>query len=144
MPALTFDVLGNPAPQGSKRAIVNRYTGKAAMVEDSSRTKPWRADVREAALHAWDIGEPFAEAIRIDLTFRFLRPMGHYGARGLRGSAPAAKVTKPDVDKLARAVLDAIKGVVYRDDAQVVELHVRKRWVLGGEAPGCLVAVSPG
>jgi len=37
-------------------------------------------------------------------------------------------VVKPDVDKLARALLDALTGVAYGDDAQVVEMHVCKTY----------------
>lgn len=35
---------------------------------------------------------------------------------------------KPDADNVAKAVLDALNGVAYKDDAQVVELLVTKQW----------------
>lgn len=35
---------------------------------------------------------------------------------------------KPDIDNVVKAVLDALNGVAYRDDTQVVELHVRKSY----------------
>ena len=38
---------------------------------------------------------------------------------------------KPDADNLAKAILDALNGVAYPDDAQIVTLTVRKRY---GEA----------
>ena len=38
---------------------------------------------------------------------------------------------KPDADNLAKAILDALNGVAYPDDAQIVKLTVRKRY---GEA----------
>ncbi len=44
----------------------------------------------------------------------------------------------PDVDKLARCALDALSGVVIKDDAQVVELYARKRY---GEPERLEVAV---
>jgi Holliday junction resolvase RusA-like endonuclease len=37
-----------------------------------------------------------------------------------------AMTTKPDADKLARAILDSLTGVCWRDDAQVVDLRARK------------------
>lgn len=37
------------------------------------------------------------------------------------------KVARPDLDNIAKAVLDGLSGVAYADDAQVVELHVRRR-----------------
>jgi len=36
--------------------------------------------------------------------------------------------TKPDLDNLAKTVLDALNGVVYRDDAQICALTLRKRY----------------
>lgn len=39
---------------------------------------------------------------------------------------------KPDLDNIAKVVLDALNGIAYRDDAQVVEILVRK---LYGENP---------
>ena len=35
---------------------------------------------------------------------------------------------KPDADNLAKAILDALNGVAYPDDAQIVKLTVRKRY----------------
>ena len=33
---------------------------------------------------------------------------------------------KPDLDNIAKAVLDSLNGIAYRDDAQVTELRIRK------------------
>lgn len=41
-------VVGTPAPQGSHKAFV--VNGRASIVDDSKKTRPWRQDVREAAL----------------------------------------------------------------------------------------------
>jgi len=43
---------------------------------------------------------------------------------------------KPDIDKLARAVLDGLTGIGYLDDAQVSTLHVTKRYTVDDEWPG--------
>lgn len=42
---LTIVVHGQPAPQGSKRAFVNKHTGRAALVESSKKVQPWRQAV---------------------------------------------------------------------------------------------------
>lgn len=44
----------------------------------------------------------------------------------LRGMILPAK--KPDIDNIVKSVLDALNQVAYRDDTQVVELHVRKQY----------------
>ncbi|MCR4339570.1 MAG: RusA family crossover junction endodeoxyribonuclease [Gemmatimonadaceae bacterium] len=71
------------------------------------------------------------------------RPAGHYGtgrnAGTVRPCAPEWPTTKPDADKLTRALLDALTGVAYVDDSQVVHLGIRKEWALTG--PGTRVEV---
>ena len=63
------------------------------------------------------------------LHFTFKRPKSHLTARGtLRKGAPARHVYKPDVDNLAKFVLDALNGVYYQDDSQIDELHVHKKY----------------
>lgn len=128
---ISFAVPGTPAPQGSKRAFV--VAGRAVMAEANQATKPWRASVAAAAAEAMP-GGPRSDPAIVELQFAFARPRGHFGKRGLRPSAPTYKATKPDVDKLARAVLDAITGVVIRDDAQVVQLTASKLFADDGAA----------
>jgi Holliday junction resolvase RusA-like endonuclease len=81
-------------------------------------------------------------AVAVELAFTFARPRGHFGRRGgLRLSAPTRHAVRPDLDKLVRAVLDALVGAgVIRDDAQVAELHASKRY---GEWPGLIVVLRP-
>lgn len=75
------------------------------------------------------------------------RPKSHYrtgrNAHLLRDSAPTAPAGKPDVDKLSRAVLDAISSTktVWGDDAQVTDLHAIKRYTELGEKPGCHIHI---
>ncbi|MEC4591635.1 RusA family crossover junction endodeoxyribonuclease [Nitrospirillum amazonense] len=51
--------------------------------------------------------------------------------------------TKPDVDNLVKLACDAINGIVYRDDSQVVEIRIRKQY---RAAPGLTIYVvgAPG
>jgi len=72
-------------------------------------------------------------ALEVSVIFTVPRPKGHFGARGLKPSAPAYPTVRPDVTKLLRAVEDACTGIVWRDDAQIVAQHAIKRY---GE-PAC-------
>jgi hypothetical protein len=127
--AFRFIVYGQAKPGGSKKAFVHPHTGRPVVVEDS-KNKPWRQEVAGAALEAlqaldsWHetAGPLFAdEALAVVFTFVRPRPLGHYGASGaVRSSAPAHPVTRPDVLKLARAAEDALTGIVWRDDSQIV------------------------
>lgn len=48
--------------------------------------------------------------------------------------------TKPDLDNCVKAIFDAVNGIVWTDDVQVVGLRVRKVY---GATPGVQVIVSP-
>lgn len=150
MTRVEFSVVGLPAPQGSKRAFVNRHTGRAALVESSSRHKDWRALVAlTAAEHRHLLGippEPLAGGLNLAAVFSFPRPASHYGAgknaRVLKPSAPQA-VGTPDLSKLVRSIEDAMTGIVYRDDAQIQSYDgTRKVWVDRWLAPGVRICVS--
>lgn len=136
MPGLTIVVPGVPVPQGSLRAFTRN--GKAWASSDNPRTRPWKAAVTsEAAIavEAAGLANPAYERrpVAVAITFLFPRPKGHYGRRGLLPSAPSQMTTLPDIDKLVRAVLDALTGIVWRDDAQVVVLDIRKAYQREGE-----------
>ena len=107
------------------------------MIEDNPLTAPWRARVEAAAVKAMDGLELRTGALRLNVTFVFRRPAGHYGtgrnAGRLKPSAPLYVRTRPDADKLLRAVGDSITGIVCRDDAQLVIVHAEKHY---GE-PAC-------
>ena len=78
-------------------------------------------------------------ALRVSFTFYRPRPKGHFGAKGVRPSAPRYPTTKPDVLKLARAVEDALTGVLWRDDAQIVAESIYKDY---GEPARVVVTVE--
>lgn len=122
---ISFFVPGIPKPQGSKRAIVNRYSGKPALIEaGGAALGDWRGDVKALAMQAMGDTEPLDGPIVLTLEFCFSKPK----------SAPKSKPVWPvkrstgDIDKQARSVLDALTSVCFRDDAQVVELYAFKRW----------------
>lgn len=145
---ITFAVRGIPAPQGSKRAIINRYTHRVALIESSERVKPWRADIRAAAEEAMGARSAIEGPVTLSLSFLMPRPKGHFGtgknAGRLRDQAPAWPVGKPDLDKLVRAVLDGLKGIVYVDDSQVVQMFAAMRYVGSTDrgGPGLVVSID--
>lgn len=128
----TAFVPGHPAPQGSKR-----HVGNGVMIESSKRVKPWRQDVREAAM-ASTVHFPKGTPVRMSLTFVMPRPKTMPKGR-------TEPVTTPDLDKLIRAVLDALTSAsLYDDDAQVVEFgRLRKRYALPDEATGVHIVAEP-
>jgi len=121
---VAFTVIGTPAPQGSK--IRTRW----GVRDDNPATKPWRANVAGEAAAAWHGNPLISGPVEVDATFVFPRPKSHFGtgrsADTLKPSAPLWHATKPDGDKLARAIGDALTGVVLRDDSLIVAWKIRK------------------
>jgi len=116
------------------------------MIEDAKENlMPWRDSITYAAREARGPDSSGYEqcAVAVNLVFWFPRPKSHYRANGgLKETAPGMKASRPDIDKLSRAVLDAITASgVWRDDAQVAELHTTKRYAYVGEDPGLAVAI---
>lgn len=69
------------------------------------------------------VNNPPTGPISVTLVFFFRRPHG----------APKARIghtVKPDLDKLIRAILDALKGILYKDDAQVIHVQASKHYAL--------------
>lgn len=71
------------------------------------------------------------KAVSIDVTFWFARPKSHFTTKGNRSASYRHRYTKkPDIDKLTRSVLDALTGIVYRDDSQVDYVLAQKKYGL--------------
>jgi len=132
-----FVVLGRPQPAGSKRAFAvrkgGRLTGAVAVVETAEkRVRPWQALIRDAALQAMQSQELLDGALILEVDFYLARPRSHYRtgrhSEQLRDAAPSYPTTRPDATKLLRGLEDALTGIVWRDDAQIVTQVARKRY----------------
>jgi len=139
---LTFTVYGHAAPAGSKRALPfgGRAGGRPIIVDDSKRSRPWKQEIAGVARETMDGRELYDEPLALVLVFYVPRPRSHYGARGLRPTAPEYPAKRPDLLKLARGVEDALSSIVYRDDALIVDEHLSKRY---GEPERLEVTVGP-
>ncbi len=147
-----FTVVGTPVPQGSARAFAGKgkAAGRAFLTNDPTGSiSKWRGDIKgafERGLPEPDDFEPVDHAVSMRLAFRIARQKSHFLpitrsrlAPELRLDAPEWVVGGADLDKLVRAVLDALTGVVYVDDCQVVVIGATKQF---GDRPGVDVRVS--
>jgi Holliday junction resolvase RusA-like endonuclease len=148
MTMLVVDVVGLPAPQGSKSGFYNKATGRVQMVESSKKVKPWRQDVVASALNVkaetgW--AAP-AGPVEVQIVFHMPRPKYHFGsgarAHLLKPGAPVYVDKKPDIDKLVRSTLDALTSAdVLRDDAQVGRLVIDEVYANG--PTGARITITP-
>lgn len=138
--SVNFYVAGPVQTAGSKTAITNPKTGKAIVVEsgDRQRKRSWRADLRAGAEWArpedWDL----AGAMLVVFTIVRRRPATHYRANGqLKDWARTVlPVARPDALKVARAAEDALTGILWHDDSQIVDGRQRKVFGDSGRPEG--------
>jgi len=142
---VTLTVHGLPQPKGSTKAFVprrwavNAYAAgvspRAVVTSDNPKVKGWQLAITAAAVQSRAQTAPFDGPVSVTCTFALPRPSS-YPKRIVH------HVTKPDVDKLARAVLDALAGVLFGDDAAVTELHASKGYAFAGCNPGVVITVA--
>ncbi len=136
-----IDVPGIPAPGGSKRAFPfkrNDGTLGASIVDAAKRNSPWRQNVVAAAMQVRP-DKPLDGPVVVVVVFTMPRPRSHTGKRGLKAWAPVPHTSSPDATKLWRAAEDALKGVIWTDDACVWAQLVVKRY---GDVPGARIIVA--
>jgi crossover junction endodeoxyribonuclease RusA len=129
---ISFDVLGRPAPQGSKKSI-----GNNRFIETSKFLPAWRAEVKRAAQHAVEVNgwEPVSGPVELEVMFYLERPAT------ISATKRPYPIVPPDIDKLLRAVGDSLTGVVYDDDSQVIRTLAWKTYADTRE-PGAFIRVN--
>lgn len=139
---IVFVVYGKQEPAGSKSSFVptNRKTGQpfrgasgriiVNTVDANPKAKDWKKLVAATAMNHRP-RELLDGPIKFSLCFYRTRPKGHFNSKGelnKKGRESFYPTTKPDVLKLARAVEDALTGVMWVDDAQIVREVLSKDW----------------
>lgn len=144
MTPVELRVIGIPQPQGNKTGFVNKKTMKVVMTEGRRpearrQFHDWREAIRLAAVDWLDAnGKPGAidEPMMITIAFFLPRPK----------SAPKRvthHTTRPDLDKLGRAVLDALtQSGMIADDSRCVALSLYKTFAIE-ESPGARIRIAP-
>jgi crossover junction endodeoxyribonuclease RusA len=128
---IKFTAYVTPVPQGSMKGFVlpGKWGAKdrAILTTDNTKLKPYRGEVtREAmiALGKVGIAEPFAaKHVPVSIVFDFY--LQKPASIPKKRKYPSVK---PDLSKLVRSTEDAMTGILYADDAQVVEFSVRKHY----------------
>jgi Holliday junction resolvase RusA-like endonuclease len=164
---MNFWIPGEPMPQPRARArAIKAKNGKAfASVYNSydARTKAWKVAVERALFENFRFGfEDYDKsAFCVSLWFQFARPKNHFrtgkNSHLMKDDAPELHTKKPDVDNLAKLVMDAGErhgenmkayenlvlselksNKIYKNDSQIVKLVSMKSW---SADPGCLASI---
>lgn len=133
---IRFFVPGIPRPGGSKKGFYIPKLNRVVITEDNPKSKDWRNSVAWAASEV--IKTPLTGPLEVRFLFLMTRPKGHFGARGLRPSAPLYPIVKPDVTKLIRSTEDALKGIAWVDDSQVARQQGEKTYA---DRAGCWIVI---
>ena len=121
---MQFTIDANPVPKGRPKfskvgGFVKTYSPK--------KTVDYEQIVRQTAAQAMGPTELLETPVAVYLYIRLPIPKSYPRKRleaCLKGLERPTK--KPDIDNLAKSVLDGINGVIWRDDSQIVSLHVTK------------------
>jgi len=134
---ITFKVDGDPV--GKQRA---RYAKRGNFVQTYTpdKTRNYEALIKEAAIQAMGSNEILETPVNLYLYIRAPIPKSLSKKRleaCLNGLEKPIK--KPDASNVLKSVEDAMNGVVYKDDSQIVNIHVTKVY---SSVPGVDICVK--
>lgn len=126
---ISFTVYGKPLTEGSVSNFPYKKKdgrmGVRTVHQKGSELYAWRNAIAEGFL--LNGGKMTEQAVFVDVEFVFIRP------KSVSERKRPYMIVKPDVDKLIRAVLDALTGVAYKDDSQVIRVNAVKRYATEDE-----------
>lgn len=123
-------VYGKPIPKGS---FVYSEKKNTVFYAKQKELNAWDLQIRKVfASRLGSSEQPIYKegAVSIVLQFGLLKP------KSAKREHPSVR---PDIDKLSRAVLDALHGIVFKDDGQVVRLTAEKFYVTQPEEQGVTI-----
>ena len=125
---IKFTVMGTPVAKGRPKFarrgnFVSTYTPK--------KTVSYENLVQLSFMQSAGTDfKPFDCPLMVRVMAYFPRPKGHFGSGKnegvLKKSAPVMMTTKPDVDNVAKACIDALNGIAFTDDKLIVHLQAAK------------------
>lgn len=138
MDVLAFSMAGSPRGQGRPRTTVR---GGFATIYKDPKSRKYETSVQVLAKQAMAGHPPLSGPLSVSLRFRMPIPKSaSKAARAAMASGEWAHTGKPDLDNMAKAILDGMKGAVFGDDSQIVRSFLTKIYA---EHPGVDVRVEP-
>lgn len=116
MTPIRIYIPGDPVPKGRGRVM---SSGKKKWVVTPAKTMLYELAVRDAAIAAMGETPALAGPLYVKIAFSLPRPVS---------VVRLWPFVKPDLDNLAKAVLDGLNGVAFGDDAQICAMDLVKRY----------------
>ena len=131
MLVVTFQVDGDPVPKGRPRFA---RRGHFVQTYTDSKTIEYETLVAMKARQAIGASEPLKGALSVFLYLRYSIPSSYTKKRKeacLNGLEFPKRI---DIDNVYKSITDAMNGIVYLDDSQIVEAHIKKLYAEQGGA----------
>ena len=127
--SISFTTFIEPQPQGSMKAFIPKGWNRAIITSDNKDLKSYRQEVSKAALaqrqelNFYEV--MFVKHVPVVAVFKF-----YFAKPESVSKKRNAHVVRPDLSKLIRATEDALTGIIYADDAQIVDIRAKKEYGL--------------
>lgn len=122
---VAFSIPGKPVP--SRRRTAVNWKAKKIWSRKTPETENFHALVRAKAQDAMAGHPPFTKPVKLEFTVYWPIPKHTSRIRTSQAMSGARRpATRPDLENFIKTVADALSGVVYLDDSQIVDLHVQK------------------
>lgn len=122
---VTFTVDGDPVPKGRPRFA---RRGQFVQTYTDSKTLEYETHVAMRARQAIGASEPLKGALSVFLYLRYAVPESYTKKRKEACLLGLEFPKRIDLDNVYKSITDAMNGIVYVDDSQIVEAHIRKAY----------------
>jgi len=119
---IKFTVYGEPVPKARARVFFNKHVGRV-MAYTPKKTMSWENLVASTASQYCPKSGVITGPVKVTLRiYRNIPKSFSKTKTEMADSGELLPITKPDIDNILKSVCDALNGVIWHDDSQVVEL----------------------
>lgn len=112
-----------PVEQARPRAV---RRGKRIGMYDPPKVSKFKRELRQLAKNRFG-DDPLDGELSVEIKFyRSIQKSLSKKERAKRLSGENRPIVKPDLDNYVKSTLDALNGILWTDDARIVDLHAHK------------------
>lgn len=138
---IRLTVYGKAVPQGRPRFA---KMGNFVKAYDPKESREYKRLVRDAVVYELRTKhpdfKPYENSVYVGMIFYRSMPKSFSKKKFEEAVAGTLRpTTKPDLDNTAKSILDALNGILWKDDAVITDLHLKKRYTTGIERVKLLI-----